>query len=194
VFFTKHQCFLQPSKSIGVKYEFYIFIGLNKHNYRSRVPPPLVSIWTNITKSEIGGIKMSHKKYLTQNGNKDIPISKDIARSLSKINRRNRYIKKLEAKYGVFSYNAVDKENINGENLLVDDSENIADVVVTKVLAEIVAEHIKNLSEEQRWLIDELYVKEKSERQISKETGIPLMTICNRNKKILQNFKKLLKI
>ena len=137
---------------------------------------------------------MSHKKYLTQNGNKDIPISKDIARSLSKINRRNRYIKKLEAKYGVFSYNAVDKENINGENLLVDDSENIADVVVTKVLAEIVAEHIKNLSEEQRWLIDELYVKEKSERQISKETGIPLMTICNRNKKILQNFKKLLKI
>jgi len=48
------------------------------------------------------------------------------------------------------------------------------------------------LSEEEQELITELYFMDKSEHQLSKETGIPRMTLHDRKVKILSKIKKLM--
>lgn len=48
------------------------------------------------------------------------------------------------------------------------------------------------LAPEEQELIAELYFKEKSERQVSREKGIPYMTIHDRKVKILGKLKKLI--
>jgi len=65
--------------------------------------------------------------------------------------------------------------------------------VINKILIKTVLEAIMTLDEEEKWLIQELFFCGKSQRKLSKETGIPLMTITNRKKRVLKKLKKHLK-
>ena len=51
---------------------------------------------------------------------------------------------------------------------------------------------VRMLDEPDRSLIVELYLRGKSERQLSAETGIPRMTIHDRRDKILRKLKKMM--
>ena len=57
---------------------------------------------------------------------------------------------------------------------------------------ELLYEAVSLLDEHEKWLVGELYFAEKSQSQLSRETGIPQQTISYRAKQILKKLKNLL--
>ncbi|OCN01997.1 RNA polymerase subunit sigma-24 [Clostridium sp. W14A] len=72
------------------------------------------------------------------------------------------------------------------------ESESVEDQAVTAVMVERMMACIRTLPLEERSLIRELFFGNKSERQLSAETGIPQMTLHYRKRKILKKLRKLL--
>lgn len=58
-----------------------------------------------------------------------------------------------------------------------------------EVLISQVLDEIKSLNHDEQMLIKALYIDGKTLREISKETGLPVMTLQNRKKKILKKLK-----
>lgn len=72
------------------------------------------------------------------------------------------------------------------------ESESVEDQAVTAVMVERMMACIRMLPLEERNLVRELFFHNKSERQLSVETGIPQMTLHYRKRKILKKLHKLL--
>jgi DNA-directed RNA polymerase specialized sigma24 family protein len=72
------------------------------------------------------------------------------------------------------------------------ESESVEDAAVKAVMIEKMLDRLKLLASEEQDLIEKLFFKGKSERQVSTETGIPYMTIHDRKVKILGKLKKLM--
>lgn len=68
--------------------------------------------------------------------------------------------------------------------------ESVENAAVKKVMLEKMRICLELLTSDERELITELFFKDKSERQVSKETGIPYMTIHDRKVKILGKLRK----
>ena len=67
------------------------------------------------------------------------------------------------------------------------------DVVIEKMMVEKLLKCLALLDHSEQMLIKALYFQEKTERQLSKETGVHYSTIHSRKKKILEKLKKMLK-
>ncbi len=113
-------------------------------------------------------------------------------RDFYKDSEREKYLRKLSRSNSVLSIEAFDTEDDNGTDFLADDSEDIAEVVATKIMIEKLHTVLPLLSESEQELIDALYFKGYSEREWSKQSGIAPMTIHDRKHKILGKLKKLL--
>ena len=72
------------------------------------------------------------------------------------------------------------------------DAEGVEDAAVNAVMIEKMLVCLKLLTPEAQNLITDLFFKGKSERQLSRETGIPRMTLHGRKVKILNRLKKLM--
>lgn len=84
-------------------------------------------------------------------------------------------------------------DRLLGENRqFAADGEGVDDAAVKAVMIEKMLTCLKQLSSEEQELITKLFFKDKSERQLSAETGIPCMTIHDRKIKILGKLKKLM--
>lgn len=74
----------------------------------------------------------------------------------------------------------------------VDESSSTESLVENKMMKEKLQKCLLLLSFAERSLIEALYYQEKTERELSKETGVHYSTIHSRKKKILEKLKKLL--
>lgn len=70
------------------------------------------------------------------------------------------------------------------------DAESVEDAAVKAVMIEKMLNCLKLLDPEEQELITELFFKDKSEHQLSAETGIPRMTLHDRKARILGKLKK----
>ena len=91
------------------------------------------------------------------------------------------------------SYQDYDTEDCSGEDMLVDPDEDIVTQVTDKLMAEHVRYVVSLLPSDERELIEALFFKGYSERQLSRISGVPQRTICYRKNVILQKLKKILK-
>lgn len=85
------------------------------------------------------------------------------------------------------------EDGVTMKDFLADPNPTPEDVMVKKAETMILHEAMNILSEEKRWLIEQLYFCEKTERQLEKETGIPRTTINSRRKKALEEMKEYMK-
>ena len=69
-------------------------------------------------------------------------------------------------------------------------TEDLCDSIVTKIMIEKLKECLSLLSDDELNLIIQLFYEEKSQRQLSEESGIPVMTISDRKNRILKKLKK----
>ena len=83
-------------------------------------------------------------------------------------------------------------ENFNDVHTLSDEKL-VEQIVEDKLLLEMLLKALETLTEDERFLIDEIYFQEKTEREISKKSRIPQQTINSRKKKIIEKLKKYLK-
>jgi RNA polymerase sigma factor (sigma-70 family) len=70
--------------------------------------------------------------------------------------------------------------------------ESVEDAAVKAVLIEKMLSSLKFLTPQEQELITELFFKDKSERQLAAELGIPRMTIHDRKVKILGKLKRMI--
>jgi len=137
------------------------------------------------------------KKFFIHIGDHAEQVSEELYRAYYKMQRRERYLEEQDLAQGKGLYSKFDNVygNVLGEELLVDRfAEDICEVVFKNIQIENLKECLKLLSNDELNLIIQLFYKEKSQRQLSAESGIPLMTISDRKNRILKKLKKYMKI
>lgn len=122
-----------------------------------------------------------------------VPVSEEIYLTYYRMGRRELHLEEKDAANGVFHYSAMDTAEINGEDVIPDlTSPSVEDLVVDKLMAEKLHRCLAQLAKDEQELIYALYFQNKSEHQLSRETGIAQKTIHNRKVRILARLKKLI--
>lgn len=122
-----------------------------------------------------------------------ISVSEEIYLTYYRMKRREQHLEEKDRSHGVFHYSALDTEETNGEDAIPDlNSSQVEDLVTDKLLAEKLHQSLSQLSKEEQELIFTLFFQNKSEHQVSRETGIAQKTIHNRKVRILSRLKKLM--
>ncbi|KUK83191.1 MAG: hypothetical protein XD96_0466 [Petrotoga mobilis] len=133
------------------------------------------------------------ERYFIPVDGKYYETTKEVYEVYYQMDRRERYLEERDLNKGVINFCDIDNEDYSAEEILSDKDTDIEEEVINKILIKTVLEAIMTLDEEEKWLIQELFFCGKSQRKLSKETGIPLMTITNRKKRVLKKLKKHLK-
>jgi RNA polymerase sigma factor (sigma-70 family) len=136
----------------------------------------------------------AEKRYYIPVDGKYYETTKEVYEVYYQMDRRERYLEERDLNKGVINFCDIDNGHYSAEEILSDKDTDIEEEVINSILIKTVLEAIMTLDEEEKWLIQELFFCGKSQRQLSKETGIPLMTITNRKKRVLKKLKKHLKI
>ncbi len=122
-----------------------------------------------------------------------ISVSEEIYLIYYRMKRRELHLEEKDSSHGVFYYSALDTEETNGEDAIPDlNSPQVEDVIADKLLTEKLHQCLNQLSKEEQELIFTLFFQNKSEHQVSRETGIAQKTIHNRKVRILNRLKKLM--
>jgi RNA polymerase sigma factor (sigma-70 family) len=108
--------------------------------------------------------------------------------------RRQKYLSEEAARNGAFSYNALDGDEMSGEDIICDTSPPLDEQVLGKLLIEEMLRCLRRLDEADRRLLAALYFEDKSERELARELEIPRKTLSYRKHKILEQLKRLMRI
>lgn len=101
--------------------------------------------------------------------------------------RREKYLREeMQLAGGVVSLNAIDSDELDGVGVVVDTSEPFEDKVLREMMIEKLPEALSILTKCEKELIQQIYFNHISERELSRQTGTPLMTINNRKKRALK--------
>ena len=134
------------------------------------------------------------ERYFIPVDGKYYETTKEVYEVYYQMDRRERYLEERDLNKGVINFCDIDNEDYSAEEILSDKDKDIEEEVINKILIKTVLEAIMTLDEEEKWLIQELFFCGKSQRQLAKECGIPLMTLNCRKQKIIEKIKKYLKI
>lgn len=133
------------------------------------------------------------KKFYIRVENQVEQVTEEVYREYFKMDRRERYLEERDLVHGRFLYSQLDNvyEDVLGEEMIVDSlAEDLCDVIVSKIMIEKLKECLSLLSDEDLNLMIQLFYEEKSQRQLSEESGIPVMTISDRKNRVLKKIKK----
>lgn len=119
-------------------------------------------------------------------------VTEDAYKDFYRDKRRQKYLNERSEVNEDFSYDMLTTDEFNGEDILIDDSDDIAVQVEHKMMLDKLRSLFPLLSEEEQKLLNALYFKGMSERDWSKVSKIPQKTINDRKRRILAKLKKLL--
>lgn len=119
-------------------------------------------------------------------------VTEETYRDFYKAGRCQKYIDERSVENGDFSYDMLTTDDFNGEDILIDTSQEIDEAVVHKIMLDKLRDSLVLLSDDEQKLINALFFRNFSEREWSAETGIPQKTINDRKRRILIKLKKLL--
>jgi len=131
------------------------------------------------------------KRSLWING-RPVPVTEQVYKAYYKMDRREKYLEESDVEHGKVNYHALDTDTQSGEEILADNSRNVEDEAILRIFVDKLIRCMAELTEEERFLIDELYYKRKSEVELAKETGIPRTTIQSNKYKLLAKLKKII--
>jgi RNA polymerase sigma factor (sigma-70 family) len=132
------------------------------------------------------------KQYFIKIGRQFIPVDEKVYRAyyqpVWREEKRAEVREEKEISYDFMAENGIEPEDKNRERV---------DTIVTERLftekySEYLHSALRELDEDEKFLIDEIFFKGISERELSGETGIPRKTIAYRREKILEKLKKII--
>ena len=138
--------------------------------------------------------KNAEKRYFIPVDGKYYETTKEVYEVYYQMDRRERYLEERDLNKGVINFCDIDNEDYSAEEILSDKDTDIEEEVINSVLIKTVLEAMSLLSEEEKWLIQELFFCGKSERELTRNTGIPRKTINYRKEKALSKIRKFIKI
>lgn len=101
-----------------------------------------------------------------------VSVDTDVYQAYYKMERRERYLLEAEQKHGVQYYSSIDNQDFLGEELLIDRSQNVEDIVLNTIDKEKLLNALLALTESERELITAIYFHEKSERVLATFLGV----------------------
>lgn len=119
-------------------------------------------------------------------------VTKAFYKDFYKDKRCQKYLHEQSDANGDISYDMLTTDEFNGEDILIDNSMDIAQQVENTIMLDKLKHCIPLLNPNEYELIDALFFRSLSEREWSAETGIPQKTINDRKRRILAKLKKLL--
>ncbi len=119
-------------------------------------------------------------------------VTEDVYVDFYRDQRRQQYITARSIANGDVSYDALNTDEFNGEDTLVDPDENVAEQVAQKMLIEKLHRVLPLLSEDEQLLIHRHYFEDIPETELAEIYGITQQGISKRIKKIREKLKKLL--
>lgn len=111
-----------------------------------------------------------------------------------KSKRRQKYIDERSVENGDFSYNMLTTDDFNGEDILVDTSQDIGDAVIHKIMLDKLSSSIILLSDDEQKLIREIFYEGLSERKLAEKYSVSQVAIHKRKTRILDKLKKFIEI
>ena len=106
--------------------------------------------------------------------------------------RRQKYLQEEAIRAAEVSYNALDSEDMSGEEIIVDLSPPVDECVVDKLCLEKMRQCFNQLPEDDRTLINALYFDGKSETETAELFSISQQAVSKRKHKILKKLKEML--
>ena len=129
------------------------------------------------------------KKYYWKMNGYIYEVTKEQYYRYRKEQDRHDYLREAEEEAVILSLDSLGVEGRDGENFLADPNVNVEEEVVHRIMLDKLRTALDKLSSEELMLIDLLYTQLKSEREISKLTGIPQKTVNNKKKKLLEKLR-----
>ncbi len=117
-------------------------------------------------------------------------VAEETYRDFYKSQRRQKYIDERSAENGDFSYDMLTTDDFNGEDILVDTSQEISDAVIHKIMLDKLRDSLVLLSGDEQKLIQEIYFDGLSERNLADKYGVSQVAIHKRKLRILEKLKK----
>ena len=136
----------------------------------------------------------NEKRYFIPVDGKLYETTKEIYEVYYQMDRRERYLEERDIKNGVLNFGDIDDANYAAEERIMDENADVEKEVIDQILWNAVLEAMSLLSDEENWLIQELFFYGKSEVILSKESGIARTTIQSKKYKAIEKIKKIMKI
>lgn len=167
-----------------------------------KVTPKNVFILENgkykeITYNELQKLEQTEKSYTSK---RFLPlhgmlmeVTEETYKWYYKDKRRQNYVDECSRKRGDFSYNALDTKDLLGEDILEDKNIDIEKQVENKIMLELLSKALKQLSQEDRELIQLFYFQNNSERKLAKELGVSRPKLHSKLEEILYKIRKFMK-
>ena len=131
---------------------------------------------------------MSDKeKYIYVRGKK-ITVSDEVYKAYKKQINHEAHLNRLNRKHKVYGFEDY-KLDLNS---IVDENVDIEKIIETKMRIEDLYQALEKLNDEERKVIDSLYFKEMTIRDLAKEQQVSSKKIFNFKKKILKKLKEML--
>lgn len=133
------------------------------------------------------------KKYYIRVPEALVEVSEDVYLAYFRARRRWYAQSERDTYNGLVSYDAMDTEDILGEEMLPDQSSSgVEDAAIASILSGKLHRCLAQLDEPDRKLIHALYFEGLSERQFAKELGLHYMTVHSRKVSALSKLKKMM--
>lgn len=130
--------------------------------------------------------------YFIYVGNKKIPVSEVIYKEFCRGARKEQYFRESDLHNQVYSYNALDNEDFNGEDMFVDNQTSVEQAVIDKFTREQLYTCVEMLNQNERMLLNRIYYCGESLRHIAKTDHVPVTTLQYRHRKLLEKLKGLM--
>lgn len=134
-------------------------------------------------------------------GKQSVPVTDEIYQEYFKMKRRERYMEedikvgssKVDPETGEVAYSPSKEDSIQrlmdkGQDFA--DEKNLEDLVVDKAMLLILQEAMKELNRQEKDLIDDLFYKEMTVRDVAKIEDISHVAVMKRRDKILAKLRK----
>ena len=117
-------------------------------------------------------------------------VTENVYREFYREERRQKYLNHLAEENNVLSYDKLTNDEFNGEDVVIDQSIPVEEIVEAKIMQEKLKACLHHLDDDDRRLIDALFFKELSERQWSAISGVSQPTIHRQKQRIISKIKK----
>ncbi len=135
---------------------------------------------------------MEQQTYFLRLYDISFPVSREQYQDYYKEQNRWAYLQKLDSKHKLAYYYALDTDEYTGEEILEDTALSVEDMVEQKLLLEQLTSSMAQLAPEEKMLVEELFWKGRTEREVGVELKVHPTTIHYRKEKILLKLKTLL--
>lgn len=132
------------------------------------------------------------KQFVIEINGKSYETTEEVYKAYFSMEYHEQYLEKKSRNYNL-SYEGLAEAGYLTEERLTNPPKSIIDTVVSTILIEKMLQGVDQLQADEKWLITELFFEGKSEREISRESGIPRKTLSYRKEVILLKLKKYLK-